>query len=104
MDENGFRTNGAIHYLSPKVETYIELIMHLDSLRQKRSTINPVYSFVSGYSISVTNDGQTYSDSADMFVYDSQCQLAEDKNGTILINLTVCISSLNAIASQLSTR
>lgn len=63
-------------------------------VRKRRSTIT---SFISGYKISVSNDGNTFSPSHLMYILDSTCQDTMNVSGEIKFILKASYKLLNLI-------
>lgn len=71
-----------------------DIICPFPKVRKRRSTIT---SFISGYKISVSNDGNTFSPSHLMYILDSTCQDTMNVSGEIKFILKASYKLLNLI-------
>ena len=94
-DMSGSRTSlGDVHTTHPHFETYVELILSFSALRERRADGSALdsqlhQSFVSGYSIMVSNDNKTFSENRDFYVFNSECQWVDEVDGKFLFTLEV---------------
>jgi hypothetical protein len=87
-DVSGLRMLGETYKIHPHVETFVELILSLPKSSTPAAKFgNHGEPVVSGYSISVTNDGKTYSRTTDFYKYDSDCQWVDEVNGKFLFSI-----------------
>lgn len=71
-----------------------DIICPFPKVRKRRSTIT---SFISGYKISVSNDGNEFSPSHLMYILDSTCQDTMNVSGEIKFILKASYKLLNLI-------
>lgn len=71
-----------------------DIICPFPKVRKRRSTIT---SFISGYKISVSNDGNAFSQSHLMYILDSTCQDTMNVSGEIKFILKASYKLLNLI-------
>lgn len=69
-----------------------DIICPFPKVRKRRSTVT---SFISGYKISVSNDGNEFSPSHLMYILDSTCQDTKNVSGEIRFILKVSHKVLN---------
>ena len=75
-----------------------EALCPLEGFRKRRSSVTSNDAFISGYIVSISNDGGVmYSEGHDLFIFDSSCVLVEETGGDIsFVLLEVCLTSLSA--------
>ena len=78
------------HHIKAELETMIEAVCPLNQFRSRRSLQDP--SFVTGYTISVSNDGSNYEDGKELFVFNSTCQeMRNDSNTLTFVLKVICL-------------